>query len=166
MKKVIHVQDMRDDTLLLNDLKPADADDLYYAIVRQYGKGTYKDSREYDGPGSYGTLKEFLAKTTLVNVAKVAQLASRGEFIFRTWADTLVGRRADKRNKCIGNELANLIVLADKHYASEEEHTRFVDLYKRHASDIRMALCSHYRKGGNCHAGDTCRFMHLHDRDL
>ena len=102
VKKVVYVQDLQEDTSKLNELTPADADDLYYAIVRQYSKGTFKDKDTYRGKGTYGSLAAFMANTMLVNVTKVAQLASRGEYLFRMWAETLGPRGAENRNQCLG----------------------------------------------------------------
>ena len=98
-----------------------------------------------------------------MNVAKVAQLAARGEYLFRMWAETLASRSANKRNQCLGKELEALIKLADDHFASEEEYERYLEVYRAHHEEIRVAVCNHYTRG-HCSNGDDCRFMHLDAR--
>ena len=162
VKKVVYVKDLQEDTRKLNELTPADADDLYYAIVRQYSKGTFKDKDTYRGKGTYGSLAAFMANATLVNVTKVAQLASRGEYLFRMWAETLGPRGAENRNQCLGKELGELVHLAERFHASADEHRRYLRVTKEQ-TNIRLAQCNNYQKG-RCNTGDACRFMHIDER--
>ena len=159
----MYVQQIQDNPLLLNDLTPADADDLYYAIVRQHGAGTFKDKHTYDGKGNYGPLADLLKGTTLVNTAKIAQLSARGEYLFRMWAETLEPRGANHRNQCVGNELATLVKIADANYASEEEYERYLKVFAKERSNIRLAPCNGFAKG-RCNRDAYCCFMHVTER--
>ena len=162
-ERLVYVQEMQEDPDKLNGLTRADADDLFYTIVREYAKKSYRDKDNYKGPGHYGTLKDVMFNTTLVNLAKIAQLCARDEFLFRMWAGTLETRGGNERNKCIGSELEILAKLCDRHYASEEELNRFLVVYQADAEKIRLAICKHHTRG-YCRHGDECNHMHLDSR--
>ena len=168
-EKLEFVKRMQEDGNLLNDLTSADADDLFYAIVREYRKGTYQDKEDLRGEGGCVNLANVMEKTTLVNVAKITQLASRSEYLLRILAETLGPRGARERNKCIGKELENLIAIANDFNTSEQEYERYKTMFANEGTNIRLAICRSYTSGftgagGRCYHGDGCAFLHVNRR--
>ena len=93
-----------------------------HTIVRAHKEGDFYDWEYYDTPGDTPIAGDFIKKCSYVNLAKLLLLQKINAPLFNAYASTMSGRRANKSiNRLLGDELTEMLDLANEHSMSEGE---------------------------------------------
>ena len=155
------INDMRNVEAAWELYSPEDFDKMERYVRKEFAKGDWQDDRAYDGPGTTPTWQTYKGRGTALNLIKIAKVGSLDKEVKELYQELFHGRAMTHINKCVGQEIENLMEISETGRLCEAEKVRLRRQHQLHPDNVWMKRCEQFARESYCIHGATCSRWHM-----